>query len=428
MLLVPRRRLILALLMLFTLVLPSWARSESEADVAMRLRQLMTLIHQHSLAEVSDASLVGGAMESLQRTYQAPRVSNSVPLERRLHEAVAGRTADWDQVERVAVQGMLQKLNDRWAAYLSPEAYRGMRERSYATAYSGIGVTLFRETPGAPLVLCQPQADTPGHRAGLQGGDQLLTLNGQSLASLTENEVRAQLQAEPGTVLELGIMRDGRPLTVSVTCASIPGDFVHSQLLREGNRRVAYIQVGTFATSTPGAVAQAISELDPEALVLDLRNNGGGQVNAAVRLCSLFLKPGTEITSVHRKSGVDVLRALPAGPRFDGPLVVLLNENSASASELTAGALHDHDRALLVGHQSFGKGAVQRILPLADGSALKITTAHYRTPSGQSIEGRGLVPDVSAETALRWVGTLSERDEQLQVALDCATRSLTAQR
>lgn len=406
------------------------ARPESEADVAARLRQLLALIHEHSLTQVPDALLVGGAFESLQQALKVrPAEKPEAKLETRLHNLlgmVGDQSVQWDEVERVAVEGMLKRLDDRWAAYLSPEVYKGMRERSYSAAYSGIGVTLFRDVEHGPVVLCQPMEGTPAARSGLQGGDELLSLNGRSVAPFSENEIRAMLQAAPGTKLGLGIRREGKLLVVDVECAEIQADLVHSKLILQDGQRLAYIQVGTFATSTPAAVAEALEKLDASACILDLRNNGGGQVSAAVRLSSLFLKPGAEVTSVHRRSGVDVLHAIPIGKRFGGPVVVLINENTASAAELTAGALHDNDQALLVGTKSFGKGAVQRILPLPDGSALKITTAHYRTPSGQSIEGRGLVPDVSATTALRWVGTGAERDEQLRVALGCATRSLAS--
>ncbi len=430
MMLSARQRLLAFALVLLMLVAPVMARPESEADVAARMRQLLALIHEHALTQVPDSQLVGGAFESLHQVLLTAPPAEEPPagLETRLRDLVAGQPVEWERVERVAVEGMLKRLDDRWAAYLSPEVYRGLRDRSYAAAYSGIGVTLFREVEHGPVVLCQPSEETPAARAGLQGGDELLTLNGQSVASLTENEIRARLQAEPGTKLELGLRRDGQPVGVTVECASIHADLVHSKLVLKNGQRVAYVQVGTFAASTPASVAEALAKLDADACVLDLRNNGGGQVSAAVRLASLFMPPGTEVTSVHRRSGVDVLRAVDTGVHFDGPVVVLINENSASAAELTAGALHDNDHALLVGSKSFGKGAVQRILPLPDGSALKITTAHYRTPSGQSIEGRGLVPDVSAQTALRWVGTGGDQDEQLRVALGCATRSLAANR
>lgn len=421
------RRWLATLLLLLLAATPVLASPESEADVAARLRQLMALIHQNSLNEVSDARLVGGAFENLQQALQS-RAEARGSLEERLHNLVEGRRpASWEQIERVAVEGMLKSLDDRWALYMTPDTYRGFRDRSYASAYGGIGLTLFRDVEHGPVMLCQPQADTPADRAGLLGGDELVTINGRGLTELTDYEVRALLQARPGTRLELGLHRQGHPLTVSVECAEIDADQVRSRLLVHNGQKVAYIQVGTFAASTPASVAAALEKLEADACVLDLRNNGGGQVSAAIRLSSLFLTPGTEVTSMHRREGVEVLRAVDTGRRFTGPVVVLINENSASAAELTAGALRDQDSALLVGCKSFGKGAVQRILPLPDGGALKITTAHYRTPSGQAIEGRGLVPDVSAETAPQWVGA-GDQDEQLRVALGCATRSLAASR
>lgn len=413
------RRLV-SLLLILLLATPVWARPASEADVAARMRQLLALIHQHAVVDVSDSGLVAGAFDQLRQAVgRAGPEPSGGGLEARLR-ALAGDRLPWERVEHLAVQGMLTRLNDPWAALLSPEAYAGLRQRTYASSHAGIGLIVFRQGEVGAMLACQPHPDTPAARAGVRGGDELVSIDAQSVQGLSESEVRVSLQAPPGSTLRLGLRRQGALLAVRVECRAIDSDLVSSRLVELRGRRVAFIQVGTFATTTPDAVARALDELRAEACVLDLRNNGGGQVSAAVRLASLFLEPGQEIASVHRRAGVEQLRAAPAGLRFPGRLVVLINENSASAAELVAGALRERAGAVLVGQKSFGKGAVQRILALPDGSAFKLTTAHYRTPSGRSIEGRGLDPDLPAQTPPESLG--GPADEQLRVALECATR------
>ncbi len=403
-------------LLLGTAVVPAAPASES-ATVA-HLHQLMGLIQQHGVKEVSTTQLTVGALEAVG--------AKGTTLEEGLH---GQSPRSWYELEKAAVKGMLAKLDDRWAAWIAPEVYAGWRQRNTPGGFGGTGVQLLREgDPTSPIVICEPWPETPAAAAGLHGGDELVAIQGLTTATMTEEEARAHLQANPGTEVKLTVRRDGQQFEKALVCVQLEGA-VRSRLLEQNGHKLGLLEVRTFTTNTPGGVAKALQELTAqgaEGYLVDLRNNGGGTVTAAVQMASLFVEPGKELVSIHRRTGVEVLRSSGAGSRPTGPLCVLINENSASAAELTAGALRDSRHAVLVGSQTFGKGAVQRIVPLNDGSALKLTTAYYRTPTGQEIDGLGLKPEVSVATPLKDVG--GGADAQLQAALKLATGRLVGQR
>lgn len=404
--------------LLGTAVAPAAPAPES-ATVA-RLHQLMALIQQHGVKEVPASRLTEGALGAVQKDLKGT-------LEEGLHSVAGSRS--WDEIERVAVKGMLDQLNDRWAAYLSPEVYAGWRQRNTPGGFGGTGIQLLREGDSkSPIVIVEPWPDTPAAAAGLHGGDELVAIGGLETAAMSEEEARARLQAAPGTEVRLTVRREGQQFEKALVCVQLEGA-VRSRLLEEDGHKLGLVEVRTFTTNTPKAVARALEELSArgaQGYLVDLRNNGGGTVTSAVQMASLFLPQGQPIVSIHRRSGVEVLRSSGAATRPVGPLLVLINENSASAAELTAGALRDGGKAVLIGSKSYGKGAVQRIVPLADGSALKLTTAFYKTPSGQAIDGQGLVPEVSVATPLKLVGGAA--DAQLQAAVELASRRLEAQK
>jgi len=406
-----------AFVLLGTAVVPA-APAPETATVA-RLHQLMALIQQHGVKEVSSTRLTEGALTAVG--------SQADSLEEGLHSVAGSRS--WNELERLAVRGMLDQLKDRWAAYLTPEVYAGWRQRNTPGGFGGTGVQLLREGDGpSPIVICEPWPETPAAAAGLHGGDQLVAIGGQDTAAMSEEEARARLQGEPGTEVLLTVKRDGQQFEKTLLRVQLEGA-VRSRLLDSEGHKLGLVEVRTFTTNTPKAVAKALQELaaqGAEGYLVDLRNNGGGTVTSAVQMASLFLPEGQAIVSIHRRTGVEVLRSSGSGARPGGPLLVLINENSASAAELTAGALRDGARAVLVGQKSYGKGAVQRIVPLADGSALKLTTAFYRTPAGQAIDGQGLVPEVSVPTPLKEIGGAA--DTQLQTALNLAARRLEGQK
>lgn len=298
-----------------------------------------------------------------------------------------------------AIRGMLSGL-DPHSAYLDPEEYKEITV-STSGKFGGLGIEVQMQD-GAVLVVA-PIDDTPAARAGIQPGDLIVKIDDTPVKGMTLTEAVRQMRGEPGTDIELTVIRQGesQPLLVDITRDVIRVRSVRSRMLEP---QYGYLRVSTFTGNTGKLLNEEIGKLlkenkgDLRGLVLDLRTNPGGVLNAAVDVSDAFLEKGT-IVSIKGRNG-DNSRSFNARPgdRLNGaPLVVLVNEASASASEIVAGALQDHKRALLVGAKTFGKGSVQTIMPLPNQAAIKLTTARYYTPDGRSIQAKGIDPDVTID-------------------------------
>lgn len=301
-----------------------------------------------------------------------------------------------------ALDGMLQSL-DPHSNYLNAEDYQRLNERS-AGAYSGVGLEITSEN--GLIRVITPMDGGPALRAGVQAGDVITSINGQSTAGQTVAEVSEQLRGAAGESVVVTFLRDGEePRDVTIVREVIRTFSVTSRL--EGD--FGYIRISTFNANTGRELAEEIAELRGQnpnlrGIVLDLRNNGGGLLDAAVAVSDAFLERG-EIVSQRGRRPNDIHRynATPGDLTGGLPVAVLINYGSASASEIVAGALRDHQRATMVGLTSFGKGSVQSVMPLRSGQdgALSITTARYFTPSGQSIQRIGIAPDLEVARSRR---------------------------
>lgn len=309
---------------------------------------------------------------------------------------------DTKDLIEAALDGMLTSL-DPHSNYLSPDDFGQLRERAEG-AYSGVGLEITSENGLVKVI--SPMDGGPASRAGVQAGDVISSIEGESAAGLSVAEVSRRLRGAQGTDVRVTFLRDGEePREVTLTREVIRVDSVTGRM--EGE--FGYVRIATFNENTGRELTEALNRLKREnpglrGVVLDLRNNGGGLLGAAVSVADAFLERG-EIVSQRGRRPTDIERyhATP-GDMLDGlPLVVLINYGSASASEIVAGALKDHDRAVLVGLTSFGKGSVQTVLPLRNGrdGALSITTARYFTPSGQSIQKIGIEPDLEVARTRR---------------------------
>jgi carboxyl-terminal processing protease len=303
-----------------------------------------------------------------------------------------------DKLVTDSLKGMLNGL-DPHSDYMSEREYHDMLADSQGE-FAGIGAELAREDNHPKII--SPIDDTPAARAGLKAGDVITRIDGKATDGLSLKEAVDKLRGPAGTVVHVSIARVGEaPFDVSLTRAVIHVASVKSHL--EAGR-VGYARVTTFAEKTQQELLAAIDRLQQqsgghlEGFVLDLRNDPGGLLDTAVRVAGDFLDGGTVVATHGRDADDDrVYRAPAGGDRLRGvPMVVLINGASASASEIVAGALQDHHRATLVGTRSFGKGSVQTIIPLGGHGALRLTTARYYTPSGRSIQGDGIAPDVVA--------------------------------
>lgn len=303
---------------------------------------------------------------------------------------------DRDLVEN-AVNGMLTGL-DPHSAYLNPRNFRDMQVQTRGE-FGGLGIEVTQENGYIRVI--SPIDDTPAARAGVKPGDFITALNGTSTQGLTLQEAVEQMRGERGTAIRLTIRREGeqRPIELSIT-----RDVIRPQVVRyrlEGND-VAYIRVTSFNEQTDTNLRRAMTAMRQQAgnnlkgVVLDLRNNPGGLLDQAVQVADDLLEQG-EIVSTRARRPEDAQRwNARAGDITGGlPIVVLVNGGSASASEIVAGALQDHRRAVVIGQRSFGKGSVQTVMPLGgNNGAIRLTTARYYTPSGRSIQATGIEPDI----------------------------------
>ena len=293
-----------------------------------------------------------------------------------------------------AIKGMLQSL-DPHSTLLSPTEYKEMQENT-SGEFVGVGIEISQENN--QLVIVAPIEDTPGHKAGLKSGDFILSINGETTQDMSMLEAVSRIRGPKGTEVELTVMhRDAKtPRTVRITRDTIPLISVKSRVLEEG---YYWLRLTRFSSRTTDELHDALKEAGKKGaikgIVFDLRNNPGGVLEQAVSVSDTFLKSG-DIVSIRGRND-EKLREYKAKPQKSdvyAPMVVLINAGSASASEIVAGALGDQKRALILGERSFGKGSVQNIIELSDGSGLKLTVALYYTPSGRSIQAEGIQPDI----------------------------------
>jgi carboxyl-terminal processing protease len=295
-----------------------------------------------------------------------------------------------------AVRGLLFEL-DPHSVYLD-KAEAADFEEGARGAYDGIGVELQRQ-PNGTLRVIAPIDGTPAARAGIKSGDVIVAIDGKPF-KVDEGDSSAPLRGEAGTTVVLTILREGRdkPLEVAVTRETIRIASVRSRMLEPG---YGYLRISTFQADTADAFARELEALQKQAggalrgLVIDLRSNPGGLLTAAVQIADDLLERGQIVSTRGRIAITDAQFSATPGDRLNGaPVVVLVDAGSASASEVLAGALADHERARIVGSRTFGKGSVQTLLPLDNGDSVKLTTARYFTPDGRSIQAAGIAPDV----------------------------------
>ncbi len=338
-------------------------------------------------------------------TPEATQESHSIPFEElRAFTEVFGRIKR-DYVESVsdkkllegAIRGMLSEL-DPHSSYLEGEQYKELKEGTTGQ-FGGLGIEVTMEDGFVKVV--SPIDDTPAQRAGMKAGDLIVRLDEKPVKGMSLIDAVKIMRGEPGSEIELLVIREGEesPLKVKITRAVIKVKSVKSRLLEKD---FGYLRISSFQSRTGQNLLDALKSLEKEnegqlsGLVLDLRNNPGGVLKAAVEVSDAFLEKGLIVFTEGRIKNSEMrFNAAPDDILEGKPIVILINSGSASASEIVAGALQDHKRAIIMGEKSFGKGSVQTILPTSNGAAVKLTTARYFTPSGRSIQAEGIEPDVT---------------------------------
>ena len=298
---------------------------------------------------------------------------------------------------RGAIRGMLGNL-DPHSDFLDNTEFSDMQDLT-SGEYNGIGIDIGVDD-GGNIIVVTPIDGSPAARAGVQAGDAILEVDGTATDGLTLDQASALLRGKPGSNVTLTLLPEDadKPYTVKLVRQEVHVPSTHAELLQKG---YGYLRISDFGDDTPGGVASGMKELVKKnggplaGLVLDIRNNPGGLLDAAVAVSDDFLDQGLIVTARGRAPDADIQRHATPGDLLAGaPLVVLVNEGTASAAEIVAGALQDNHRALIMGNQTFGKGSVQTVIPLPQGDAIKLTTALYYTPSGRSIQAYGITPDV----------------------------------
>ena len=320
---------------------------------------------------------------------------------------------DADELSQAGVSGTLESLNDPYTVYLTPEETQAFEEKQKGE-YSGIGAALQATDKG--LVITSVFEGSPAEEAGLAPGDTIVTVDGETTVDVAVETSIARIKGEEGTDVELGVKPKGKDSVrkVTVTRRTIEIPETSTEMMKIEGEKVGYIQLYEFGGNAARDVRDDVESLTAkgaQSFILDLRYNGGGLLTQAVDVTGIF-QTGVVTSTKGENSPLEVLET--QGPvATDKPLVVLVNNYSASASEIVTGALKDHERAEIIGTRTFGKGLVQSIIPLDDGAALKLTTAYYLTPDGTNINKKGITPDIRVVD-----DEATKKDEQVQRALE----------
>ena len=361
---------------------------------------------------------VSEAQSNRQETYKQLNLFGDVF--QRVQEQYVEEVTDKELIES-AISGMLQSL-DPHSSYLSAESYKDMQVKTKGT-FGGLGIEITMEDGVVKVV--SPIDETPAALAGMQSGDLIIGINGESIRGLSINDAVSQLRGPIGSNVTITVVRNKQEPFELV----IKRDIIKIRSVRHNIiNNVGYVRLTTFSETTTEGMKNSIKKIQGElgknfqGLILDLRNNPGGLLNQSISVSDSFLDRGEIVSTKGRKNG-DASRVFAKkGDVINGkPLVVLINSGSASASEIVAGALKDHSRAIIIGTRSFGKGSVQSIIPLPGNGAMRLTTARYYTPSGVSIQAKGIEPDIQVEagvTNIKEKDTKIRREENLRGALD----------
>ena len=336
-----------------------------------------------------------------------------------VHELYIDQPVNDEAMMQGAISGMMDSLGDQHSSYMDPDQHR-QANMPIEGAYEGIGAWV--DGTGEYLTIISPMPDSPAEKAGLKPGDQIIAIDGEDMTGIDGSLVIRKVLGPAGTSLTLTIFREGEPEPFDVTLerARIILPAVESEML-DGN--IAYVKLNNFSANATEELIDHLEELlpqEPIGLILDLRNNPGGDRDTAVEVASQFVDDGVIMYQVYGDGSRDTFDAVKGGLATNIPVVVLVNEGSASASEIVAGAIQDYERGTLVGMLTFGKGSVQNWIPLVDDQGLvRVTIARWLTPNGRTIHELGVEPEVILE--LTEEDFEAERDPQLDKAIELLT-------
>lgn len=313
-----------------------------------------------------------------------------------VHDKDAKESIDRKTLMQGALKGMIQSLDDPHSNYFSKKEMEDFKE-DIKGKYAGVGMVIQKKSD-EPLIVVSPIEDTPAYKAGIKPKDKIISIDGESTYNLSSEESAKRLKGEKGSTVKVVIYRETTKETKEIPLVrdTIELKYVKSKMLKDD---IGYLRLTQFGENVFPDVRKALEDLQKQGmkgLVLDLRSNPGGALDQSIKIASMFIKDGT-IVSTKGRDGEEQLSQREGKYYGNFPMTILINGGSASASEIVAGAIKDHKRGILVGEKSFGKGSVQTLIPLPDGDGIKLTIAKYYTPSGVSIHGKGIDPDIAVE-------------------------------
>ena len=423
-------------------VLLAYESGSDSSEIGLReIYSVLQILQEEYISSVDTNSLMVGAIKGIKarlkfRKLDVKGIGNPISPKRTREANIRAFGAEYgkilmkygDKIKEkeivyAALKGMIQvlqeKYKDPYTVAMNPDEFKILQEQLNSRGFTGIGVFIELDKKAKnTLMVVEPIEGTPAKKAGLLPGDHIIRINGVSTRGMSLDCASSRIRGPQGSEVTLTLKRKGlsKPFNVKVK----RGNIIVSSIRREMKGDIGYIKLRFFGETTRDEFYRALkyfNDKGAKGLVLDLRNNGGGYVTAAVQVCSPFVKPGTVITSVvnYRKGTRDKHESHPTIME-NIPLVVLVNKYSASASEITAGCIQDLGLGTLVGTKTFGKGSVQTIHRIIGGGAIKYTTAHYLTPKGRDINKRGIFPDINVEMDPAHMGT--KYDIQLKRALN----------
>jgi carboxyl-terminal processing protease len=365
----------------------------------------------------SPKELVDEVWQIIDKTY-VDATFNQVDW-RAVRQEYLNRTYSDKEEAYKAIREMLDKLNDPYTRFMNPEEFKNMQIDT-SGELTGVGIQITQDEETKELVVVSPIEDTPAFDAGIQSQDVIIEIDGQSTEGMDLNDAVEKIRGPIGSEVTLTIRRDGKEMDFTITRARIEIHPVRHEMRQVSERKIGYIRLVQFSANAAEEMRAAINELeekDVQGYILDLRSNPGGLLFSSVEIARMWLEDGTIVSTVNRRGKVDRQKANGKALTQE-PLVVLIDNGSASASEILAGALQDNDRATLVGSQTFGKGLVQSVQQVGDNSGLAVTIAKYLTPDGRDINKEGIKPDIQVELTEQQREKLRENRKQIGTKAD----------
>jgi len=339
-----------------------------------------------------------------------------------VHDEYVDQPVDDLKLMQGAIKGMIEALGDKHSSYMDPQTFKTANEE-LSGEYDGIGA--FVDTTTDYLTIISPMPNSPAEKVGLLTGDKIIKIDGEDMTGLDAELARRKVLGPAGTTVTLTVVREGEsePLEFVIIREHIVVKSATGKMLDNG---IAYVQITTFGDKTTNELKNALEELmaqNPKGLILDLRNNGGGYLQTSVEVTSQFVDEGVVLYEQFGNGKRNTYEVIPGGKATKIPMVVLINEGTASASEIVSGALQDYGRAKLVGIKSYGKGTVQDWAPLSDNQgAVRVTIAKWLTPKERTIHEKGLTPDIIIETTQEDIK--AKKDPQLDKAVEVLLQML----